>query len=119
MLHKLRDLTCKYLGYALFLPPAVACHVIWSLWGMLAWPLAKLGCDARTISEPYMLVVGPMYVSSKLGRNWNYMGCEPEGVENGVVKIDRGAFALRWSATETENLKGNETKPSIAARFKA
>lgn len=118
-LHKLRGWACSYLGYILFVAPAVVMHVFWSLYGApLAWALAKLGCDAKTIRESYMLLVGPMYVSSKLGRNWVYGGCEPEGIRdrNGIptLVIDR-SFAARWSQAPTENLKGNETKRGHAA----
>ena len=110
MVHKLRDLLCRYAGYVAFVFPAVVMHVFWSVWGILAWPLAKLGCDAKTIEEPYVLIVGPMYVSSKLGRNWNYYGCEPEEIYGDTLRIDRGAFAMRWSKDPTENLRGDESK---------
>jgi hypothetical protein len=122
LLHKLRDIACEYLGYALFLPPAILTHAVWSLWGMLAYPLALLGCDAKTIKEPYVLVVGPMYVSSKLWKSWMYFGCEPEAIRdrNGVptLVIDK-TFAARWWAGNqrwySENLRGNETNDGHTA----
>ncbi len=107
MLHRL----CNILGYALFMPPAILTHLFWSVWGMLAYPLAKLGCDAETIKENLYVVVGPMYVSSKFGRNWNYYGCEPESADDPRRLVIDVAFATRWSQRGTENLRGNETKP--------
>lgn len=109
-----RHALCSALGYVLFMPLALLTHAIWSFYGMLAYPLALLGCDAKTIKEPYVLIVGPMYVSSKFWANWNYYGCEPESADDSrVLKIDR-TFATRWSQTMQENLRGNETKRPAA-----
>lgn len=109
-MHKIRDLFCNYAGYVLFMPFAFVSHVLWAVWGLLAYGLAKLGCEATTIREPYMLVVGPMYVSTKFHKNWIYYGCEPESVTPSKLVIDQAAFAWRWSSKPTENIRGDETK---------
>lgn len=111
MIHTIRMWFCNALGIVLFMPPAIVTHIIWSIYGVLAYPLALMGCDAKTVKEPYVLIVGPMYVSSKFWVNWNYFGCEPESADDPtVLKIDR-SFAMRWSQKLQENLRGNETKP--------
>lgn len=113
LLLRARHAVCSALGYVLFMPLALVTHLVWGIYGMLAYPLALMGCDARAIKEPYVLVVGPMYVSSKLGRSWAYYGCEPESADGGRLVIDQ-TFALRWwarnQALYSENLRGNESK---------
>ena len=114
MFKTLKDWACDALGYALFIPAAFVTHVVWSVYGMLAWPLALLGCETTTIKEPYMLVVGPMYVSSRFYKSWMYYGCEPESADDpGRLKIDT-TFAPRFWKRKlpwyAENMRGNETK---------
>ena len=115
MFDRFRDFLCDALGWALFMPLAFLTHVIWGFYGTLAYFIALLGCDAKKIIEPYVLVVGPMYVSSKFFKSWLYSGCEPESADDPHrLRIDR-TLALRfWAKNQdwwSENLRGNETKP--------
>ena len=105
------------IGYILFMPPAFLMHLFWTLYGgLLAYPIAKFAGIPKTVKCPFVLIVGPLWVSSTFMGWWPYYGCEPEdaGYEHSLpaktLRLDiswRMFDVIRWQ----ENLGGRETFP--------
>jgi hypothetical protein len=104
-------------------PLALATHIVWSIWGILTFPISALQGDEDSVTIYWSAEVGPTYSSSKFLRHWAYYGNEPEDVflktgeklppqqPVGRVVIDRATFAPFQSGPITENMRGDESRP--------
>ncbi len=103
-------------------PLALATHIVWSVSGILTYPIAALQGDEDSVTVHWSAQVGPTYSSSKFLRHWAYYGNEPEAVilktgeklpvhqPVGKVDIDL-SFAPFQSQAITENMRGDESRP--------
>ena len=103
-------------------PLALVTHIVWSVWGILTYPIAALQGDEDSVTIYWSAQVGPTYSSSKFLRHWAYYGNEPEDVfvktgeelpphqPVGRVNIDL-SFAPFQDGPITENLRGDESRP--------
>lgn len=103
-------------------PLALATHIVWSIWGILTFPISALQGDEDSVTMYWTAEIGPTYVSSKFLTHWAYYGNEPEDVflktgeklppqqPVGRVTIDR-SFAPFQSGAITENMRGDESRP--------
>ncbi len=103
-------------------PLALATHIVWSVWGILTYPIAALAGDEDTVTIYWSGQVGPTYSSSKFLTHWAYYGNEPETVflktgeslptnqPVGEVEVDL-TFAPFQDAPITENMRGDERRP--------
>jgi hypothetical protein len=103
-------------------PLALVTHIVWSVYGILTYPIAALLGDEDSVTIYWSAQVGPTYSSSKFLSHWAYYGNEPQSVflKTGEdlpahqpvdrVKIDL-TFAPFQDGPITENMRGDETRP--------
>ncbi len=103
-------------------PLALATHIVWSVWGILTYPIAALKGDEDSVTIYWSGQVGPTYSSSKFLKHWAYYGNEPSPVflktgerlpphqPVGRVEIDL-SFAPFQDGPITENMRGDESRP--------
>ena len=104
-------------------PLALVTHIVWSVWGILTYPIAALQGDEDGVTIYWSAQVGPTYSSSKFLQHWAYYGNEPEEVSSttgeplppphqpvGSVKVEL-TFAPFQDGPITENMRGDESKP--------
>lgn len=110
------------LGTIVNAPLALATHIVWSVWGVLSYPIAALAGDVDSVPILWSVQVGPTYTSTIFYRHWAYYGHEAETtyLKSGAVlptvqpvsevEIDFAFAPIRTTAA-IENMKGNETRP--------
>ena len=112
----------EVLGTVVNAPLALATHIVWSVWGILTYPIAALQGDEDSVTIYWSAQVGPTYASSKFLKHWAYYGNEPDPV---LLKtgeplpphqpVDQVVIDLTFSPLQsgpiTENMRGDEGRP--------
>ncbi len=103
-------------------PLALVTHIVWSVWGILTYPVAALQGEEDSVTIYWSAQVGPTYSSSKFLKHWAYYGNEPSPVflktgerlephqPVGRVVIDL-TFSPFQDGPITENMRGDESRP--------